>query len=347
MRGALKGELGRRILLVSGSLLGGALLLEGGATLYLRLRVDRKVIVLGDRHWDHGHVFDPDLLWRPAPRTVVVEAWPQIDVVTNSLGMRGPETTAAPAPGVFRILVLGESTVFGHGVREEKAWPRVLEGRLREGRPDLPLEVLNGGVRAWTIWQGMRFAERELKHLRPRLLLVSFEGNDGMGTAIRNSDDIRRYMPYTDRELDLLLHGQALATGDFVTRLQRVFFQSTSLGAVLARARSPYAVERVPLADRAEAWSRLLAAARGEGVAVVIVHPLYRYGGSPHPCLLRDIAARERLPLVDLERDVFAEGFDPGEDFLDQAHPRPPLHARFAAIAARGVLPLLPPRGAP
>src|SRR5262245_7988462 len=45
----------------------------------------------------------------------------------NSLGLRGPETSANKAEGTFRILCLGDSFTFGAGVREEDTFARRLQ----------------------------------------------------------------------------------------------------------------------------------------------------------------------------------------------------------------------------
>ena len=44
-------------------------------------------------------------------------------VVVNSLGLRGVEVAPKPAAAVDRILVLGDSIVFGQGVGEQDTFP--------------------------------------------------------------------------------------------------------------------------------------------------------------------------------------------------------------------------------
>lgn len=62
----------------------------------------------------------------------------------NSLHFRGPEIGPKP-PGTLRVAVLGDSFTEGEGVREEDAYPRVLERLLNRGR--LRYEVDNCGRR--------------------------------------------------------------------------------------------------------------------------------------------------------------------------------------------------------
>jgi lysophospholipase L1-like esterase len=60
--------------------------------------------------------------------------------------LRGVDFSEKPAPGVFRILAVGDSITFGWGVDEDETWPlrlgKVLESRNRK------VEVLNAGVPA-------------------------------------------------------------------------------------------------------------------------------------------------------------------------------------------------------
>lgn len=56
----------------------------------------------------------------------------------NSLGYRGPEFTLSKLNGVKRILVLGDSITFGHGVGDGISYPSVLEQLLQEkGHPNI------------------------------------------------------------------------------------------------------------------------------------------------------------------------------------------------------------------
>jgi hypothetical protein len=52
-------------------------------------------------------------------------------LVANSHGHRDVEVTLEKPPGVFRILVLGDSLTVGANVRQEEAYPKVLEKHLR------------------------------------------------------------------------------------------------------------------------------------------------------------------------------------------------------------------------
>ena len=61
----------------------------------------------------------------------------------STQGLRDREFAVPKPPGLLRILVLGDSVAFGHGVAASEAFPRVLEDLLNSA--DRPVEVVNGG----------------------------------------------------------------------------------------------------------------------------------------------------------------------------------------------------------
>ncbi|MHC4341764.1 MAG: SGNH/GDSL hydrolase family protein [Planctomycetota bacterium] len=97
---------------------------------------------------------------------------------TNSHGHRDGETTVQKPDGTFRVLVLGDSMTFGTNVRQEEAYPHVLELLLNE-RFDAPMEVVSTGVGGWTPFQYAQYYEHYGLRFSPDLLLVGFfVGND-------------------------------------------------------------------------------------------------------------------------------------------------------------------------
>ncbi len=65
---------------------------------------------------------------------------------TNAAGFRGPDLTPRPAPGVFRILVAGDSVTMGTGVLEEETYAARLEQALNAASAAPRYEVLNAGL---------------------------------------------------------------------------------------------------------------------------------------------------------------------------------------------------------
>ncbi len=98
----------------------------------------------------------------------------------NSLGMRGPEVPPRQ-PDEFRVLVLGDSTAFGHGVEAEEALPARLEVLLRE-RLQVPVTVGNAGVPGASHRDQVAQLDRHLAPFDPDLVLSCvYTGNDFEG----------------------------------------------------------------------------------------------------------------------------------------------------------------------
>src|SRR3977135_495231 len=75
-----------------------------------------------------------------------------IPAVANSHGHRDVEVTLKKPPGVFRILVLGDSFTVGANVRQEEAYPKALEKRLKSIYGS-GIQVINAGVGGWDPFQ--------------------------------------------------------------------------------------------------------------------------------------------------------------------------------------------------
>ena len=67
-------------------------------------------------------------------------------VVTNALGFRDPRVPGPKAPGLVRVVAVGDSFTQGYGVAEEEAYPRRLEALLGAADPAHRFEVVNLGV---------------------------------------------------------------------------------------------------------------------------------------------------------------------------------------------------------
>ena len=91
-------------------------------------------------------------------------------VRTNSQGLRDREHEILPAPGRFRILVLGDSFMEAYQVPLEESLPRRLEARL-EGRG---AEVLNLGVGGYGTAQELLALEHDGLRYRPNLVVLAF-----------------------------------------------------------------------------------------------------------------------------------------------------------------------------
>ena len=101
-----------------------------------------------------------------------------IPAVANSHGHRDIEVTLKKPSGVFRILVLGDSFTVGANVRQEEAYPKVLEKRLKDVYGPR-IQVVNTGVGGWDPFQYAQYFEHYGHQFEPDLILIGFfVGND-------------------------------------------------------------------------------------------------------------------------------------------------------------------------
>jgi hypothetical protein len=100
-----------------------------------------------------------------------------IPVRVNRLGFRGGEMETMPAAGVQRTLLLGDSVVFGLGVREEETVAAALARRLNEIRPGAH-EVVNAGAQGYDTVAEAALLEDVGPTLRPAVVVVGMSLND-------------------------------------------------------------------------------------------------------------------------------------------------------------------------
>jgi lysophospholipase L1-like esterase len=100
-----------------------------------------------------------------------------VRVTTNEHGMRGPSFSEVPAPGVHRILILGDSVAFGFRLELEDSFPLLLQRELQR-RTGQPFEVLNAGVEGYNSENQLALLERSGLGLRPETVVVAFNLND-------------------------------------------------------------------------------------------------------------------------------------------------------------------------
>ena len=120
-------------------------------------------------------------------------------VTVNSLGARSPERPAAKPAGVFRVVCVGGSNVYGFEVNDDETWPAQLEARLnslRIGR----FEVWNYGAPAYVGRQMARIADEAVDRLRPDLVIVGLT-NIGRAPFLLNAP----VEPYFARDPSLWL----------------------------------------------------------------------------------------------------------------------------------------------
>ena len=109
-------------------------------------------------------------------------------VETDRWGWRDREYPREKGAGVFRVVCIGDSRVFGLGLPAEETYPKQLERILRERRPGRAVEVINAGVPGYTSREGAVLVREVLPAFSPDLLIASFGHNDRWKSADRRSE---------------------------------------------------------------------------------------------------------------------------------------------------------------
>jgi lysophospholipase L1-like esterase len=117
----------------------------------------------------------------------------------NSLGFRGDEVGLEKAPGVFRVVCAGDSTTFGIGAitNDYYAYPYLLGKLLKQRFPGRGIEVINAGVPAYTSAEILANLEFRILDLNPDLVILLQGINDAaVRTYPRNFGFLNDYSHY-------------------------------------------------------------------------------------------------------------------------------------------------------
>lgn len=102
-------------------------------------------------------------------------------VTINSLGLRQPDLALAPDPTRYRILLLGDSVVFGVGVADSDTLPAQLATVLKDRVGEIngrEVEVINMGCISYNSEQELVQYKQLGAKLKPDLVLLMFSSND-------------------------------------------------------------------------------------------------------------------------------------------------------------------------
>jgi lysophospholipase L1-like esterase len=252
---------------------------------------------------------------------------PIVSYRLNGLGLRADgETTLVPAPGVCRILTLGDAYTFGYGVPVRAAYPARLARRLvAHGR----YEVLNAGFPNVDVEQQRRRLRRLLPALRPGLVVLNFDAwNVPLDAASPPAKWSRAWAVANLEQKAARLAGVVGLADVALERARRRLTPGVFPPSGLARELEPVAVPPDAIAGR---WTRardaiagMAADAAREGVGLVVVltpldvqvdaarNVLYRTGALPYPAhgfrdvdyvesrAIPDAFAGGGVPIVDL-----------------------------------------------
>jgi len=99
-----------------------------------------------------------------------------VTVDINSEGLRWAEFQVNKLKGTRRLLVLGDSVVFGWGVEQDKIFPAVLQEMLDQR--GLKWEVISAGVASWNTRTEFEWLKKRGFDYEPDVVLLYIVGND-------------------------------------------------------------------------------------------------------------------------------------------------------------------------
>jgi len=146
-----------------------------------------------------------------------------VEVSINSKGVRGPEIDYARTPGVYRILIVSDSAMFGSGLVYEDTVPARLV-RLLE---PTEVEIVNLSVAAYSnVQEYVLFMEEGLRY-RPDLVLFGFAPGNDLQT---NYEPLQRLFQKSQRRPFARLDSQGRLVVDYRYAEQAVRRAAESTG---------------------------------------------------------------------------------------------------------------------
>ena len=150
---------------------------------------------------------DPDLIYRLNPTN------------PDSPGSFRGKEPGRRRPGCVRIVCIGGSTTYGHGLGANDTWPAALQRALRE--KGIAADVINAGVPGYGSHQSLLRYRRDIASLEPDLLLI-YEGWNRTGALV----DPAGFVPYATprpsaswgRRMSSLLARHSLVLQTWMTR---------------------------------------------------------------------------------------------------------------------------------
>ena len=121
-----------------------------------------------------------------------------VDHEFNSAGWRDVEHQVAKPPGTYRVLGLGDSYLFGQGVRFQDVSLTRLRRLLQDAAPpDMVVEAVNTGVPAFNTEAERQLLEARGLEYRPDLVIVHFVLNDIEQNLGREGPKLEFFRDYT------------------------------------------------------------------------------------------------------------------------------------------------------
>lgn len=282
----------------------------------------------------HGN---PWLLWELQTGDIVEHGNP---VHVNAAGFRdvarGPKTRP-------RALSLGDSSIYGYGVRDDEVFTSVLEQRM-------DADFIDGGVPGYSTYQSLNLLDMRGLALDPDLLIVGSLWSDNNFEQFVDADLLAAYADFHDgttrRLRTVLSHSAMFRWLDWTLRVAPQGERARKVGWMEQRDTNTGSARRVGINDYAANLEAFCERMEARGGGIVWLLPPNREDlapaaeppkWAPYRQVMRDTAARHHAPLVDGAAAFAASGKEADALFQDQMHPTPLGH-RILADALQAAL---------
>lgn len=278
----------------------------------------------------------PTRLWYTAPG---VKRSAGFTATINALGLRGPMPADPKPAGMPRILVVGDSSLFGHGVADDETYPAQLQNQLRA--QGVGVEVINGGTPGYSTEQTRLMLDEIGWGLQPDLLIIGNLWSDNNFDSFRDQDLLKTAATFGGPLGHSAFYRTLVAWVDRVRGGRGARLVTWTVNSQL-----PNEVgRRVSLSRYAENLSAMAqdAAARGVGVAFLALTNTTRLemdlpdaSWAPYFAVQREIATWYGVPLLDAHGAFLGAAFeDSSQLFVDTMHPSAFGHRLIAQLTAR------------
>ncbi len=268
---------------------------------------------------------DLELFWSPIPgfRGEFLDE----TVTINSAGLRGAEVTVPKPKTKRRILCFGDSITFGYGVSDDETYVF----HLGQALTPRSIEVVNTGVTGYSSYQTLHLLRRVARMLEGDVALFLIGWND---SAQRPVDDLA----YA-RRVRIAMAVEPLSNYWYLYRLFKSFYLRSFENEWKD---DPPLRPRATTGEYRKNMETIVAACRSWGIVPVFIDlPRRKREGeapfhSAYADMLKDVAARMNVPLIDLG-DLGLETTLPSNEhyFIDALHFSSEGHTYLAERLAR------------
>jgi lysophospholipase L1-like esterase len=206
-----------------------------------------------------------------------------IRISINADGYRGPAASPRKPDGVFRVLCLGDSNIFGYPLDDEHTLPNALARALGRELAPRQVEVINAGTPGYTVVQGRLWYQQQFADYDYDWMVLAYLNNDAWP------------QPWPDSEL--LARREALPAwlSDLGGSLRLVRWGQSWRDRIDS---TRELVPRVPLEDFIAGYQQLLQASREKGARALILDFRAYKPYEPYSQALEQIAEEAGVPYV-------------------------------------------------